>query len=62
MWGLKMISFLTSKVLAEGQTSGSGGWVNNLALITMKAMIDDGRWQSKKRMSKIQLALTWRQV
>jgi hypothetical protein len=42
MWGLKMISFLTPKVLAEGQTSGSGGWVKKLALITMKAMIDDG--------------------
>ena len=36
MWGLKMQVFDSQKVLAVGQTSGSGGWVKKLALITMK--------------------------
>ena len=33
--GLKMQVFNSQKVLAVGQTSGSGGWVKKLALITI---------------------------
>ena len=36
MWGLKMRVFDSQKVLAVGQTSGSGGWVKKLALLTME--------------------------
>jgi hypothetical protein len=31
MWGLKMLSFPTQKVLAEGKTSGCGGWVKKIS-------------------------------
>ncbi len=36
MWGVKMQVFKSQKVLAVGQTSGSGGWVKKLASITMR--------------------------
>ncbi len=36
MWGLKMQVFNSQKVLAVGQTSGSGGWVKKSVLITIK--------------------------
>jgi hypothetical protein len=49
MWGLKMQVFDSQKVLAVGQTSGSGGWVKKLALIAMERQwVVDGRRQSKK--------------
>ena len=38
MWGLKMQVLRLPKVLAVGQTSGSGGWMKKLALILTKAM------------------------
>ena len=36
MWGVKMQVFKSQKVLAVGQTSGSGGWVKKLASVTMR--------------------------
>ena len=36
MWGVKMQVFKSQKVLALGQTSGSGGWVKKLASVTMR--------------------------
>ncbi len=35
--GSENVSLSILKVLAVGQTSGSGGWVKTLALITIKA-------------------------
>ena len=39
MWGLKMRVFDSQKVLAVGQTSGSGGWVKKISLAN-----DGRRW------------------
>ena len=41
MWGLKMQVFDSQKVLAVGQTSGSGGWVKKISLDYV-----EGEWLS----------------
>ena len=38
MWGLKMQVFDSQKVLAVGQTSGSGGWVKKNCVIDGNAI------------------------
>ncbi len=51
--GLKMQVFRLPKVLAVGQTSGSGGWVKKISLCIDKGnWIVIGRRQSKKTMRR----------
>ena len=38
IWGLEMQVLRLPKVLAVGQTSGSGGWVQKLVFVLTKAM------------------------
>jgi len=57
MWGVKMQVFKSQKVLAVGQTSGSGGWVKKFASMTMRG---DGLsivFGNPKRQWPIRLAL-----
>jgi hypothetical protein len=47
--GSENVSFLTPNVLAEGQTSGSGGWVKKISPDNNDGQwVVDGHWQSKK--------------
>jgi hypothetical protein len=60
--GSENANFRLLKVLAIGKTSGSGGWVKKLALITMKGtglLIDLG---NPKKQWGNQLALAMRQI